>query len=143
MTKTNPEIRILVVDDQRPNIVIMTAILKKLGHICETAGNGIEALEKIDSSPDFDFIFMDCNMPLLSGKEAIRNIRVLNKKAAVKIICMSSKYSQPNHSGQRLKPCVVCGINHILGKPFSLVSVKQILNSSNNIQNLDGDVDCR
>ena len=59
-------LKILIVDDQVFNIVILQEILDdmseyRIKHL--SAYNGLEAVEKVEKEADFDIIFMDYNMP--------------------------------------------------------------------------------
>lgn len=71
-TKKTP--KILVVDDEEINLKLMCAILKSYDYICETAKNGIEALEKIKVMPP-DLILLDIMMPGINGYEVCRRLR--------------------------------------------------------------------
>ena len=64
--------RILLVDDNAINQKVAVRILQQFGYQPEVAGNGREALDKLDHQP-FDFIFMDVMMPEMDGLEATRH----------------------------------------------------------------------
>ncbi|OGW58373.1 MAG: two-component system response regulator [Nitrospirae bacterium RBG_16_43_8] len=66
--------KILVVDDEEINLKLMCAILKSYDYTCETAKNGIEALEKIKGMPP-DLILLDIMMPGINGYEVCRRLR--------------------------------------------------------------------
>lgn len=61
--------KVLVVDDQPINLKLATLLLEKLNCEVEQADNGRTAIEKCQST-QFDLIFMDIRMPVLSGLEA-------------------------------------------------------------------------
>jgi CheY-like chemotaxis protein len=77
-----------VVDDA-PSILKMTSmLLTKKGHTVDKAVNGAEALGLVinhlgdASSPSYDVVLMDLQMPVMDGPTAIRRIRAAERKAA-------------------------------------------------------------
>jgi signal transduction histidine kinase/ActR/RegA family two-component response regulator len=66
--------RVLVVDDVDTNRLVALSFVKDAGYDVETACNGQEAVEKVRSGT-FDAVLMDIRMPVMSGDEAIRQIR--------------------------------------------------------------------
>jgi len=62
--------RILITDDSSSQRIILSGILGKLGHAVETAGNGQEALEKIDANPP-DCMLLDNLMPVMDGLQTL------------------------------------------------------------------------
>lgn len=70
----NRRFRILLVDDSEDNRVLMIHYLKNLPFDCEEAGNGQEAVDKFKSTR-YDLIFMDMQMPIMTGYRATELIR--------------------------------------------------------------------
>ena len=68
-------IKVLVVDDNQINRLLMNKILTKWGAKAEFAENGLEAISKVEATPDFDVILMDINMPIMGGLEATEILR--------------------------------------------------------------------
>ena len=65
--------RILIVDDQVVNRMLLVRLLKPIGFELDEAGNGLEALEKW-AEFDPEIILMDQDMPEMNGMEATREI---------------------------------------------------------------------
>jgi len=68
-------LRILLVEDNEDNRLLVQAYLKKLPHTVEEAVNGQEAVDKIREGKSYDIIFMDVQMPVMDGYTATRQIR--------------------------------------------------------------------
>ena len=68
-------IKVLVVDDNQINRLLINKILTKWGVVAEFAENGIEAIEKVEATPNYDAILMDINMPKMGGMEATGILR--------------------------------------------------------------------
>ena len=68
-------IKVLVVDDNQINRLLINKILTKWGVKTEFAENGVEAIEKIEATPNYDVILMDLNMPKMGGIEAVEILR--------------------------------------------------------------------
>jgi two-component system sensor histidine kinase RpfC len=67
--------RILVVDDNRVNQMVISRILQAGGHHVTLADHGEEALERLDEI-EFDLVAMDLNMPVMDGIEATKLYRM-------------------------------------------------------------------
>lgn len=66
--------RVLVVEDNPVNLMVVKGHLKKLELDFDHAGNGIECMTKLATNT-YDFVLLDVHMPVMDGIEAIRRIR--------------------------------------------------------------------
>lgn len=108
-----PTIRILVAEDNPINQKLAKFILTKAGHQVEVVDNGEQAVDIITLRSDqFDLIFMDVQMPKMSGIEACRVIR-RNGFTSIPIIAMTAQAMK----GDREK-CLASGMNDYISKPI-------------------------
>jgi len=75
-----PELEVLLVDDDPFNLQVLQKFIAEPGLKTETAENGKIAFEKIQCVA-YDIVFMDMEMPVLNGVEAIARIRKLESTA--------------------------------------------------------------
>ncbi len=80
-----PPMRLLVVDDDQHNRGILEKYLALPSISLKTAENGREAL-KLLKTDTFDFVLMDWEMPVMTGSEAVRNLRAWEKENNVRRI---------------------------------------------------------
>lgn len=73
--ETKLNIKVLVVDDNQINRLLINKILTKWGVVADFAENGIEAISKVETTPDYDVILMDIHMPQMGGPEATKILR--------------------------------------------------------------------
>ncbi len=79
----------------------------------EEAGNGVEALEKLNAKP-VEIMLCDINMPEMSGTELVKKIRKLPSCKNTKIIMISTESSQEVIDG-----VISDGANGFITKPFT------------------------
>ncbi len=75
--------KVLVVEDNKTNQILIGEILKKLKINADFAENGIKAVEKL-SKKNYDIILMDWHMPEMDGVETVEFLRDIEKGKLVK-----------------------------------------------------------
>ncbi len=103
--------RILVVDDQRENRLLMVRLLTRLGLEVREAMNGREAVQ-IWQEWQPDLIWMDIRMPGMDGYEATRQIRAMEQDKASIIIALTAQASQSDRA-----LALAAGCNDYISKP--------------------------
>jgi PAS domain S-box-containing protein len=74
-TPAERPLKILLVEDNPDNRLLIQSYLKKLAHGLDTAVNGQEALDRVRGGAGYDVILMDVQMPVMDGYTATRLIR--------------------------------------------------------------------
>ncbi|MBU8543578.1 MULTISPECIES: hybrid sensor histidine kinase/response regulator [Roseomonadaceae] len=107
-----PQIRILLVEDNPTNQLVMRTILSRAGALVEVAGDGAQAVAAAEGDP-FDAILMDLQMPVMDGLEATRTIRARSgPNSGTRIIGLTAAVG-PEFERQ----CREAGMDDYLGKP--------------------------
>jgi CheY-like chemotaxis protein len=96
-------------------------MLKKLGLKPKLAEDGRQALEELAGS-DYDLVLMDCQMPVMDGYEACREIRRGEKGGQIPVIALTA-----NVSGSDRKKCRDAGMDDFLAKPFTMDEIAAVL----------------
>ncbi len=105
---------ILVVDDSRLTLDIISVMLASAGFKVMTAANGLEALEVL-SQEAIDAVIVDVNMPVMDGYALTRKIRADNVLASIPVIMITTE------SGVRdMAKGFEAGANAYLVKPVSV-----------------------
>jgi two-component system cell cycle response regulator DivK len=79
---------VLVVDDAKDTRVIYSESLRFRGYRVEEAGDGLEALEKVDALEP-DVVILDLKLPVIDGCEATRRLKAAPRTRAIPIIVLS------------------------------------------------------
>lgn len=113
--------QVLLAEDQPVNQRVAATYLQKLGLTVDVANNGQIALEKA-LLKSYDVIFMDCQMPVMTGYEATRKIRERQGKEQTPIIALTAEGT----SGERTN-CFSVGMDDFLTKPLELERLIEVL----------------
>jgi len=123
---SNSDKKVLVVDDNKINIDVLNGILNSIGIICDTALNGLDALNLVKQKK-YDIVLTDIKMPIMDGWELSKGIRALYDKNELPIIAISA-----NTTEQIKDNLVTCEINDYIQKPINPDSFLQALKNNIN-----------
>jgi CheY-like chemotaxis protein/two-component sensor histidine kinase len=107
-----PEYRILIVEDNADNRLLLQQLLRRAGFDVRTAGDGAEGIEVFRIWRPH-WIWMDLRMPGIDGLEATRRIRAMEGGADVKIVALTASVI----SGQR-EQVIEAGMDEVVEKPY-------------------------
>ena len=109
--------RILVVDDNRTNALLLERVLVGDGHLVDVANDGQEALERISSSRP-DLILLDLDMPKVDGYEVCRRVKNDPATRLVPIVIVTAQ----NAFDAKLRAWEL-GADDFITKPFQCLEV--------------------
>lgn len=122
-------IKILVAEDHPVNRRLLVTFLKQYGATVFEAENGQIALDCINENKDIKIIFMDIQMPVMSGIEATIELKKQNYTGII-IACTA------NNNSKAFNEYTKIGINDILVKPFKRDNVKSMIDKWKSVINL-------
>ena len=114
--------KILVVEDNPVNMKLLCKVLEKADYQPLSAKHGEEALSVLQENPDIAAILMDCQMPIMDGYEATRQIRLLESFKLLPIIAVTANVSEEDQ--QR---CRDAGMSDYMAKPVKKAAVEATL----------------
>jgi two-component system chemotaxis response regulator CheY len=82
---------VLVVDDSSTMVMSLKTTLAMRGFQVETAGNGRDALDKLQTGLKPNLVLTDVNMPVMGGMELIRNIRAIPALKFIPILTLTTE----------------------------------------------------
>ncbi len=114
---------ILLAEDGKVNQLVAVRLLERRGHRVTVVENGKEAVDQ-NLKQQFDVILMDIQMPVMSGYEACREIRALEKKTQTRVaIVAMTAHAMP---GDR-EECLEVGMDDYISKPIESEEFYEII----------------
>ena len=117
--------RVLVVEDNATNRMVIEALLRKLGIETECVDNGQVAVDVITGGARPDLVLMDCQMPVMDGYEATRRIRRWEDEQAgsrLPIIALTAGAFDDERDR-----CIESGMDDYLAKPIAFEKLTELL----------------
>jgi diguanylate cyclase (GGDEF)-like protein len=133
----NPPARILIVDDHEDNVDLLRTRLEAWGYQTECAGDGAEALQKIEQSPP-DLILLDVMMPKIDGIEVARRVKGSPALPFIPIIMQTALDTTEN-----MVEGLEAGADDYITKPIDFAELKARLLSMLRIKRLQEELEER
>lgn len=118
-------LKLLVVDDNEINRLVMESLLSQLQISADYAVNGVEAIACVERAANepYTLIFMDCEMPVMGGIQATEVIRESDKgNGKVFVVAMTADTSEANRAA-----CLKAGMDAFITKPVKLDGLRSVL----------------
>lgn len=128
----NNKVKILVVEDNEVNQKLIVKLLNKFGYSCDIAVNGADAVKSYKAKW-YDLILMDCQMPVMDGYKATKEIRKIeNNTKHTPIVALTAHALEGD-----LEKCLDAGMDDYLSKPINARKLASILTSHLSVQKED------
>ena len=138
LLKFAQNITVLYAEDEPKHQQAMLRYLSRYFKNIDTVSNGQEALQKFNSTKEYDLIITDINMPIMSGMKFIEEVKKNNKDQEVIIV---SAFSEQD----KLMQAISLGVNGYILKPtdfdvlntalYNSVSKLKTIRENKNFQN--------
>lgn len=119
--------KVLVVDDEKSIVTLLTVNIEKAGFQTDTAYDGIEAIKKVEANV-YDLIVLDIMLPKMDGMEVCTYLR--KNEIETPILMLTAK----NEEGEKIQG-LERGADDYMTKPFSpkevVARIKAILRRTN------------
>ena len=108
---------ILIVDDQEPNINLLTQMLNEAGYINVTSTMQPQEVCELHRKHCYDLILLDLQMPEMDGFQVMEGLKTNHADAYLPVIVITA---QPGHKLRALQ----AGAKDFISKPFDLIEIK-------------------
>ena len=118
--------RILIADDEPHIRRILATFLETSGFLVDQAGDGREAMDRLQGPIHYDMAFLDIMMPDRTGLDVLEAVRILPHRAGLPIVILTAKGQDADREA-----AFALGADEFITKPFSpkklLARVHEIL----------------
>ena len=123
-TKDFGKARILLVEDNKINVMVAQKFLRKWNLEVDVAYNGKEALEMLDNCRDYQVVLMDLNMPVMDGYAATQQVRARQEEHFQNLPIVALSASAISDFRTR---ALEIGMNEFVTKPFNPSELFEVL----------------
>jgi CheY-like chemotaxis protein len=108
--------RVLVVDDQQANVLLLERMLRGAGYTSVTSTRDPDRVTELHRKNQYDLILLDLLMPVLDGFQVLESLKQVEKGGYLSVLVMTA---QPGHKERAL----AAGAKDFISKPFNTVEV--------------------
>ncbi len=108
--------RILIVDDQEPNVRLLERMLEGAGYVAVMSTIDPRAVCELHRQHRYDLILLDLQMPVMDGFEVMEGLKAVETDGYVPVLVITA---QPDHKLRALR----AGAKDFVTKPFDLAEV--------------------
>ena len=109
--------KILIVDDQAANVLLLEQMLQKVGYVNVTSTMDPRAVSALHAAHSYDLILLDLQMPVMDGFAVLEDLKKIETSGYVPVLVITA---QPAHKLRALQ----AGAKDFVSKPFDLVEVQ-------------------
>jgi PAS domain S-box-containing protein len=108
--------RILVVDDQEPNVRLLKRILENAGYVAVTSTIDPREVCELHRANRYELILLDLQMPGMDGFQVLEGLKELDPEGYLPVLVITA---QPEHKLRALQ----AGAKDFIGKPFDRAEI--------------------
>lgn len=113
--------RILIVEDNLVNQKVATRLVEKLGYSVHAVDNGQKAVTEVISG-QYSLVLMDCQMPVMDGFQATREIRSRERDRHTPIVAVTASAMASDEQN-----CLAAGMDGFISKPIDIARLRDVL----------------
>jgi signal transduction histidine kinase/ActR/RegA family two-component response regulator len=122
-TIAKPDVKVLLVEDNKVNQKVAIAILQKAGCKVDAVDNGQDAIQQLQRE-HYDMVLMDCQMPVMDGFEATARIRAMTTPLCrIPIIAITAHAMKDDQ-----RKCLDSGMDDYISKPVGRQDLIDLIN---------------
>lgn len=120
---TAPDARILIVDDNKVNLVVAKGLVKRTMIQIDTVESGMEALEKIKTN-HYHIVLLDHMMPEMNGLETIKRMREQEENMSKDAVIIALTANAISGSREMY---MAAGFHDYLSKPIDVIKYTEMI----------------
>jgi signal transduction histidine kinase/CheY-like chemotaxis protein len=115
--------RVLLAEDNENNQLLIELLLKRHGVECVIVGDGQQAIDNLREH-EYDLVFMDLEMPVMGGIEAVAQIRAREQGTGRRALIVALSAHAPEDERDH---CIAAGMDDYMMKPINIAALSALL----------------